>query len=33
MKLKYIMNTEMWVVGVGVCIKNKIIDEEDPKIL
>lgn len=31
MKLKYIMNTEMWIVGEGVFKKGQIVDEKDPK--
>jgi len=31
MKLKYIMNTEMWVVGAGVFKRGQITDEKDPK--
>lgn len=31
MRLKYIMNTEMWIVGEGVFKKGQIVDEKDPK--
>lgn len=31
MKLKYIMSTEMWIPGAGVCKRDKVIDEENPK--
>lgn len=31
MKLKYIMNTEMWIPGAGVCKQGKIIDKKNPK--